>query len=54
MTPDAATQDYRFNHGMLRVKDPEPSLDFLTRVIGMRLLRRLDSRKASSHCISWR
>ncbi|WP_313519730.1 lactoylglutathione lyase [Pseudomonas sp.] len=41
-TPDAATQDYVFNHSMLRVKDPERSLDFYTRVMGMRLLRRLD------------
>lgn len=42
VTPDAATQDYVFNHSMLRVKDPERSLDFYTRVMGMRLLRRLD------------
>ncbi|WP_028239025.1 lactoylglutathione lyase [Stutzerimonas azotifigens] len=40
--PDAATQAYVFNHTMLRVKDPERSLDFYTRVLGMRLLRRLD------------
>lgn len=40
--PEAITQDYVFNHTMLRVKDPAPSLDFYTRVLGMRLLRRLD------------
>ncbi|WP_434457563.1 lactoylglutathione lyase [Stutzerimonas urumqiensis] len=40
--PDAVTQQYVFNHTMLRVKDPERSLDFYTRVLGMRLLRRLD------------
>jgi len=40
--PEAVTQDYVFNHTMLRVKNPEPSLDFYTRVLGMRLLRRLD------------
>lgn len=27
---------------MMRIKDPERSLDFYTRVLGMRLLRRLD------------
>lgn len=42
LEPDAATQDYVFNHCMLRVKDPQRALDFYTRVLGMRLLRRLD------------
>jgi len=32
--PDAATQDYVFNHTMLRVKDLTLSLDFYTRVLG--------------------
>lgn len=41
-TPDAETQNYLLNHSMLRIKDPERSLDFYTRVMGMRLLRRLD------------
>lgn len=40
--PDAATRDYVFNHTMLRIKEPTRSLDFYTRVLGMRLLRRLD------------
>jgi lactoylglutathione lyase len=40
--PEAVTQDYVFNHTMFRVKDPQRSLDFYTRVLGMRLLRRLD------------
>ena len=44
--PDAETQDYVFNHTMLRVKDPERSLDFYSRVLGMRLLRRLDFEEA--------
>ncbi len=40
--PDPQTQDYVFNHSMLRVKDPAVALDFYSRVMGMRLLRRLD------------
>lgn len=41
--PDAAaTQNYRFLHTMLRVFDLEKSLDFYTRLLGMRLLRRKD------------
>lgn len=38
----AQTRGFVFNHTMLRVKDPERSLDFYTRVLGMRLLRKLD------------
>ena len=37
-----ATQGFVFNHSMLRVKDPKVALDFYTRVMGMRLLRKLD------------
>ncbi|MEQ6885763.1 lactoylglutathione lyase [Salicola sp. Rm-C-2C1-2] len=40
--PDAETQQYRLNHTMVRIKDPEKSLDFYTRALGMRLIRRLD------------
>jgi len=40
--PDEQTRQYLFNHTMLRVKDPVRSLDFYTRVLGMRLLNRLD------------
>lgn len=36
------TQGFRFNHTMLRVKDPERSLRFYSHVLGMRVLRRLD------------
>lgn len=39
---DPATQDYVFNQTMLRIKDPEVSLDFYTRVLGMTLVRKLD------------
>jgi lactoylglutathione lyase len=38
----AATRGFVFNHSMLRVKDPAVSLDFYSRVLGMRLLRKLD------------
>jgi lactoylglutathione lyase len=37
-----ATRGFVFNHSMLRVKDPEVSLAFYTRVLGMRVLRKLD------------
>ncbi|ABM58445.1 lactoylglutathione lyase [Verminephrobacter eiseniae] len=38
----AETRGFVLNHTMLRVKDPAVSLDFYTRVLGMRLLRKLD------------
>lgn len=37
-----ATRGFVLNHTMLRVKDPAVSLDFYTRVMGMRALRKLD------------
>jgi lactoylglutathione lyase len=37
-----ATRGFTFNHSMLRVKDPAVALDFYTRIMGMRLLRKLD------------
>ena len=40
--PAAATQGFVLNHSMLRVKDPAVALDFYTRVMGMRVLRKLD------------
>ncbi len=36
------TQSYIFNQTMLRIKDPQISLDFYTRIMGMKLYRRLD------------
>ena len=40
--PSAVSNGFVLNHTMLRVKDPERSLDFYTRIMGMRLLRKLD------------
>ncbi|MBT9464738.1 lactoylglutathione lyase [Hydrogenophaga sp.] len=40
--PSDASRGFVFNHSMLRVKDPAVALDFYTRVMGMRLLRKLD------------
>lgn len=40
--PTDASAGFVFNHSMLRIRDPEPTLDFYTRVMGMRLLRKLD------------
>ena len=37
-----ASRGFRLNHSMLRVKDPAVSLDFYTRVMGMRVLRKLE------------
>ncbi len=41
-TPSVASAGFQLNHCMLRVKDPAVSLDFYTRVFGMRVLRKLD------------
>jgi len=40
--PPPATAGFGFNHSMLRVKDPAIALDFYTRLLGLRLLRKLD------------
>ena len=40
--PSPASNGFVLNHSMLRVKDPERALDFYTRIMGMRLLRKLD------------
>jgi lactoylglutathione lyase len=40
--PSSASNGFVLNHSMLRVKDPTLSLDFYTRVFGMRVLRKLD------------
>lgn len=36
------TSGFVLNHSMLRIKDPAVSLDFYSRVMGMRVLRKLD------------
>jgi lactoylglutathione lyase len=40
--PSNASLGFVLNHSMLRVKDPAISLDFYSRIMGMRLLRKLD------------
>jgi lactoylglutathione lyase len=40
--PPATSDGFVLNHCMLRVKDPAISLDFYTRLFGMRVLRKLD------------
>ncbi|UAW98260.1 lactoylglutathione lyase [Halopseudomonas nanhaiensis] len=39
---DPSTEGFVFNQTMLRIKSPENSLDFYTRVMGMTLVKRLD------------
>jgi len=40
--PAEVSAGFVLNHSMLRVKDPAISLDFYTRIMGMRVLRKLD------------
>lgn len=40
--PDPVTQQFIFNHTMLRVRDPKVSLDFYSSILGMKLLRKID------------
>ena len=46
-TPDSATQNFVFNHTMLRVKHIEKSLDFYTRVLGFSLVEKRDFPEAA-------
>src|SRR3546814_12841941 len=43
---DAATAGFVFNHTMLRLRDPQASLDFYTRVLGVALPRKVDFEQA--------
>uniref|UniRef100_T1JA41 lactoylglutathione lyase n=1 Tax=Strigamia maritima TaxID=126957 RepID=T1JA41_STRMM len=40
--PDLVTKDYIMQQTMYRIRDPKISLDFYTRIMGMRLLQKLD------------
>ena len=40
--PDKDTEGYVFNHMMLRIKDPKRSLEFYSKVMGMRMVKKLD------------
>ena len=40
--PDKETEGYVFNHMMLRIKDPKRSLNFYSKVMGMRMVKKLD------------
>ncbi|XP_782882.1 lactoylglutathione lyase [Strongylocentrotus purpuratus] len=41
-TPDPSTKGFIMQQTMFRIQDPRKSLDFYTRVLGMRLFTRLD------------
>ena len=41
-TVDSETEGFVFNQTMLRIKSPKLSLDFYTRILGMKLYRKLD------------
>ena len=40
--PDEETLEYIFNQTMLRIKDPEKSINFYTTILGMTILKKLD------------
>ena len=42
LAPSDPTTGFVFNHAMLRIRDPRVALDFYTRIMGMRVLRKLD------------
>ena len=52
---DPATEGFVFNQTMLRIKSPEKTLDFYTRVMGMTLVKKLDfpEMKFSLYFLAW-
>lgn len=40
--PSAEADHFRIQHTMMRIKDPRVSLDFYSRVMGMRLIKKMD------------
>lgn len=45
--PPPETRDFVFNQTMLRIRNPQASLDFYTRVLGMTLIQQLDFPEAA-------
>ncbi|KAG0568257.1 hypothetical protein KC19_6G006800 [Ceratodon purpureus] len=41
-TPDEDTKGYFVQQTMYRIRDPKPSLDFYSRILGMTLIKRID------------
>ena len=42
MAPDKDTDGFVFNHLMLRIKDPKKTLNFYSKLMGMRLVKKFD------------
>ncbi|XP_062508174.1 lactoylglutathione lyase-like [Corticium candelabrum] len=42
LEPDSCTKDFIMQQTMLRIRDPKVSIDFYSRILGMRLLKKLD------------
>ena len=42
MAPDKDTDGFVFNHLMLRIKDPKKTLNFYSKLMGMRLIMHID------------
>lgn len=42
MAPDKDTDGFVFNHLMLRIKDPKKTLNFYSKLMGMRLIKKFD------------
>lgn len=40
--PDNESKSYIFNHMMLRIKDPKKSLEFYSKIMGMRMVKKFD------------